>query len=191
MVATIIDWLLRSYSLRSSCEGLLTLYININYICSAGFYMHEYQTWWILLTQRMPLPTGPCCFVDLTMHHFKDDSQPWHQTPGNAKSTMPLWSFSVYRGWQTVPIGFYRWKLIFLSSHGTWKLAHDYHMCALKLPSSRGVFQKNFQKNPNFKHIFAFLGQFMAKNVARKCTKHWFSIITYLKASQKGKYFAI
>ena len=99
MVATIIDWLLRSYSLRSSCEGLLTLYININYICSAGFYMHEYQTWWILLTQRMPLPTGPCCFVDLTMHHFKDDSQPWHQTPGNAKSTMDNKSWRSLNYW--------------------------------------------------------------------------------------------
>ncbi len=32
------------YGSISSREGLLTLYININYIRTAGFYMHEYQT---------------------------------------------------------------------------------------------------------------------------------------------------
>ena len=99
--------------------------------------------------------------------------------------------FQYIGGDKTVPIGFYQWKLVFLSSHGPWKLAHDYHMCALKLTSSRGVFLIFFQKSPNFKHIFAFLGQFMAKNHDGNCTKQWFSIITYLKASQKSKDIAI
>ena len=111
----------------------------------------------------------------------------WH----HPITTLHYGHFHYIGGDKTVPIGFYQWKLIFLSSHGTWKLAHDCHMCALKLPTSRGVFLFFFRKNPNFKHIFAFLGQFMAKNLAENYTKHWFSIITYLKVSQKAKNIVI
>ena len=59
-------------------------------------------------------------------------------------------------GWQNVPISFFYWWDLF--SYGPWKLAHNCHMCALNLISSRIVIQ-------NFSKKFPILSNFILSHL--------------------------